>query len=251
MGRAAGDAERAARIGTAPHIPALPIKPAYGPTFGTLIAPRWRSASRGRRLLTLLALALLAAALLAAVLGAQSPTISHGGAVPFSFTYKGLYRGAPEPGQYVRVQRASGRGASESFAVGPLRLPPYSGSVTGELPLYAGAYLPTLAARFAHLTPIGEGPIRTSAFGSWEELPPSTVYYHVPTYTLAFTAERGGAQLAGRVIWVLPDRPGVRNGLAITMLAPATGVNHAAVSPLSLGTTGSLSGPLRSFALSG
>ncbi|MHB8490846.1 MAG: hypothetical protein ACYDA6_01345 [Solirubrobacteraceae bacterium] len=192
----------------------------------------------------------MAIALAAVLLGVQSPTFSHGGAVPFSFSYKGLYRTAPEAGAYVQVARQTGTPRAESFSVGPLRLPPYWGSVTGALPLYAGAYLPSLAARFQRFTLIGEGPIRTSAFGSWEELPPSTVYYHVPTYTLAFQAVQAGRPVIGRVIWLVSNGANARNGVAITMIAPASG-RRGAISALSLGTTGTLAGPLRSFQMTG
>ena len=74
--------------------------------------------------------------------------------MPFSFKYKGLYRTAPDPGGYVKVARASGGRLEDSYAVAPLALGPYSGSVTGELPLFAsrlhphaGQALPRLQAR--------------------------------------------------------------------------------------------------------
>jgi hypothetical protein len=230
--------------------PAIPLKPAYGPTMGALLAPRWRAARRWVRWSVLALGAALGAGLLAAVLSLQSPSASHGGAVPFSFSYKGLYRTTPEAGGFIRVERRDARGLLDSFAVAPLRIPPYKGSVSGAFPLYAATYVPSLAARLKGFTLVGEGPVRTSAFGSWEELPPSTVYYHVPTYTIAFRARVEGEPVLGREIWLVPNRQGAQDGVSILMLAAARG-RAGSASPISLGTTGPLAGALRSFRLGG
>jgi hypothetical protein len=224
------------------------LKPEYGPTLAQLAAPRWRRASsRTRWIAALLAVAAVAA-ILAIILALRSATITHGGHVPFSFAYKGLSKSAPEAGGYVRVQQVSAGGLEDSFAVAPLRLPPYSGSVTGEYPQYASSYIRSLSTRFQHFELVGQGPVRTSAFGSWEELPPSTIYYHVPTYTIAFKATVGGRTVYGREIWLVPNKKGAREGVDIRMLAAASASGHAA-SPMSVGTAGVLSRPMRTFSL--
>jgi hypothetical protein len=228
--------------------PRVPLKPQYGPTLGQILAPRWRRASARARRLTVVAAAVIVGVAIGVVLTLESATVSGGARVPFSFAYKGLTRTAPEAGELARVQRSSGGHLRDSFAVAPLRLPAYAGSVTGEFPLYASGYIHSLAARYPHFALVGQGPVRTSAFGSWEELPPSTIYYHVPTYTIAFTALVQGRPVYGRDVWLVPNRRGAREGVEIRMLGAAGA--HAG-SPLSLGTVGVLSRPLRTFNLGG
>src|SRR5580700_9155927 len=121
---------------------AVPMKPQYGPTLGVLLSPRWRAASPlARRAVILAGVGLLTLALLA-VLTLENATFSHGGRVPFHFSYRGLYRVAADPGGYVKVERRRPDGRLEdSYAVDPLLLPPYSGEQSGELPLYAAGYI--------------------------------------------------------------------------------------------------------------
>src|SRR5271169_5423182 len=107
---------------------AVRMKPQYGPTLGQLLSPRWHAASALARRATIAAGVGLLALLIAATLTLVNPTFSRGGPVPFSFSYRGLYRVTPSPGSYVEVQRRSSSGALEdSFAVRPLRLPAYTG----------------------------------------------------------------------------------------------------------------------------
>ena len=62
----------------------------------------------------------------------------------------------PEPGGFVKMQRRRPDGRLEdSLAVGPLRLPPYSGSLAGELPLYATGYIAGLRLRHARFVLAG------------------------------------------------------------------------------------------------
>lgn len=243
-----------ARAGASPEAAAghrrggrLPLKAEYGPTLGTLIAERWRRLGTTMRRSLLALGALAAVACVALLLSVQSPRYSHGGPVPFSFSYKGMQRVAPEAGGYVRVERSAGGRLVESFAVAPLAIPPYRGSVGAAFPLAAAANISQLGSRFQAFKLVAEGPVRTSAFGSWEELPPSTVYYHVPTYSIAFRALARGVPVLGREIWLVGNRPGADQGVSILMLAAARA--QATTSPLSLGTSGSLEGALRSFEL--
>src|SRR5271167_2269551 len=105
---------------------AVRMKPQYGPTLGVLLSPRWRAASPLTRGLVIAACVGLLALLIGAGLTLENATYSHGGRVPFSFTYRSLYRVKPDPGGFVKMQRHRSDGALEdSLAVGPLRLPPY------------------------------------------------------------------------------------------------------------------------------
>src|ERR1700674_4357475 len=125
-----------------------PIKSEYGPTLGRLLSPRWRAFSPLARGAVMAAAVGLVVLVLAAALTLENASFSHGGTVPFSFSYRGLYRVPPDPGGYVKVQRRRPDGrVRDSFAVGPLRLPRYDGPLSGELPLYAAAYIRAISRR--------------------------------------------------------------------------------------------------------
>ena len=85
----------------------MALKPEYGPTLRDLLAPRWRRASARSRGLALGAGVIVLAGIVLAVIALRSARAGHGGAVPFSFAYKGLGKADPEAGGYVRVQRLS------------------------------------------------------------------------------------------------------------------------------------------------
>ncbi len=46
----------------------------------------------------------LVAVLVGAFLTLENAHYSHGGRVPFSFSYRDLYRAAPDPGGYVKIE---------------------------------------------------------------------------------------------------------------------------------------------------
>jgi hypothetical protein len=211
---------------------AVRMKPEYGPTLGQLLAPRWRAASRPVHWTAGGAGIALIALLAAAALTLQSTTYSHGGSVPFSFSYRGLYRVAPDRGGYVKVQSHSSDGALKySYSVDPLKLPPYSGELTGELPVYAAGYISLLRERFADFVLQGEGMAKVNG---------------VYGYAVFYTAVVGGREMWGRDVLLLPERPGVREGVAIEMLTPAVATSTVSA-PIEIGNAGALAGPLKSF----
>jgi hypothetical protein len=211
---------------------ALPMKQGYGPTLGALLAPRWRAATtRVRRTLAGIALALVALAI-AVVLTLLNPVYSHGGPVPFTFPYRGLYRVAAEPGGYVRVEKRGPSGRLDySFAVDPLVLPAYRGELTGELPIYAATYIRALLRRDPGAVIRGEGKTRVNS---------------VPAYDVLYTATVDGIAMYGRDVLLLPERPGVRRGVTIVMLTARHATKQVA-GPIEVATTGVLFGPLRGF----
>jgi hypothetical protein len=213
---------------------AVPIKPEYGPTLGRLLSPRWRASSPSIRRMVTVAGALLVALVLAAALSLLNAKYSHGGQVPFSFSYRSLYRVAPDPGGYVKIQRhrADGR-LEDSFAVEPLTLPPYSGSLSGELPLYAAGYIRGLKARYVGFTLRLEGKTRVNT---------------VPAYQILYTALVEGQTMWGRDVLLLPDRPGVRAGVDIVMLTSPT-ASPQVTSPLEVASAGVLLKPLKTLTL--
>jgi hypothetical protein len=213
-------------------VASIPLKPEYGPTLGELLAPRWHAASPRLRALALAAGLGLLALVLSAALTLENAHYSHGGAAPFSFSYRGLYRTAPGAGEYVRVQRPSHGRPLDSFAVGPLRLPPYTSSLSAELPLYAATYIAGLRHRYSRFVLRAEGKTRVNT---------------VPAYTIAYTAQLAGGQTVyGRDILLLPERPGARQGVRIVMLSLPT---PRVSTPLLVGTTGVLERPLETFTL--
>ena len=214
--------------------PAVPIKPQYGPTLGHLLSPRWHAASPlARRLVIASGVGLLLVAL-AAVLTFENAKYSQGGRVPFSFSYRGLYRVPAGSGEYVRVQRrGSGGQLEDSFAVQPLELPPYSGELSGELPLYASRYMEALSRSYADFRPRGEGKTRVNG---------------VPAYNIFYTADVEGRPMLGRDVLLLPERAGARGGVVIVMLVSPAAAAPAS-SPLEVGGAGLLSRPLKSFSI--
>jgi hypothetical protein len=209
----------------------ITLKPGYGPTLGRILAPRWRGASRAVRAVVIAAGAGLVALLIGTALTLENAHYSHGGPVPFHFSYRDLYRTAPGPGEYVRV-RAPRHGALQvSFAVGPLELPPYSGSLSGELPMYASDYIARLRRRHPDFELRGEG---------------KTVVSKQLAYAISYTARIGGRTMFGRDVLILPARPKQRAGLRIVMLASPT-ANAQVTSPSLVGTKGVLARPLESL----
>jgi hypothetical protein len=212
----------------------VPIKPAYGPTLGRLLSPWWRRSSRFVRALTLVLVAGVIALAIGAFLTLENAHYSHGGKEPFSFAYRGLYRVAPEAGGFVRLERHDAAGRLEdSFAVGPLTLPPYSGALTGELPVYAVGYIRALSSHYEDFVLRGEGKTRVNA---------------VPAYQVNYTALVGGQTMWGRNVLLLPERPGAREGVTIAMLTTPT-ANADVTSPLEVASEGVLLRPLKTMTL--
>lgn len=215
-------------------MPALPLKPEYGPTLGTVLAPRWHAASTLTRRLVIAAGVALGVGIVALVLTLLNVSYSHAGRVPFSFSYRGLYRVAPEPGGYVRIEKRSPHGRLlYSFAVDPLTLPSYVGEPSGELPIFAAGYVRELRRRDAGFVFAGEG---------------KTQVNKVPAYDVLYETVVEGRRMYGRDVLLLPQRPGAREGVAIVMLT-APGVSKQIEGPMEVASTGVLLHPLRSLAL--
>ena len=214
-------------------MPAVPLKPEYGPTLGQLLAPRWRRASRRARMLVAIAGVAAVALLVGAALTLENAQYARGGPVPFSFGYRDLYRAAPAAGEYVRVQSRTRARLSDSFAVGPLMLPPYAVPLNVELPLYAASYIPRLSRRYEGFQLRGEGETKVDT---------------VPAYDILYDARVDGRTMYGRDILLLPERHHPRAGVYITMLSsPET--NPGVTSPMLVGTTGLLELPIETFTI--
>lgn len=207
----------------------VPLKPQYGPTLGRLLEPRWRSAGPIVRVTTIATGIVLFALAVGVVLTLLDANYSQGGQMPFSFKYKGLYRTTPDPGGYVKVARSSDGRLDYSYAVAPLRLSSYSGSVTGELPMFAAGYTSRLAKRFVGFRFEGEGKTRISST--------------LAGYDVLYSAPIDGRTMYGRDVMLLPGGHGVREGVVIEMLSS----EQASVSK-PVASSGVLETPLKTFA---
>ena len=215
-------------------MPALPLKQEYGPTLGRLLAPRWQAASVRTRAAAVAALVLLVAVMLAVGLTLENATYSHGGSVPFSFSYRDLYRVTPDQGGYVKVQSRYPSGALRfSYAIDPLRLPPYSGGVSGELPIYAAGYIQTLSRRYRGFALRGEGK--------------TMLNNTLSGYQVAYEAQIEGQKLFGRNILLVPEHPGAREGVIMVVRSSPSAEAHLS-SPRELASTGVLLRPVKTFA---
>jgi hypothetical protein len=212
----------------------VPIKPAYGPTLGRLLSPWWRASSRAVRAVTLVLVAGAIAVAVGAFLTLENAHYSHGGKVPFGFSYRSLYRMTPEPGGYVRLERHDGAGRLEdSFEVGPLSLPPYAGGSSGALPAYATGYIKELQAHDERFVLRDEGKTRVNT---------------VPAYQVIYTTRVQGRTMWGRNVLLLPERPGAREGVTIVMLTSPT-ADAQVTTPLEVASAGVLLRPLKTLTL--
>jgi hypothetical protein len=211
---------------------AVPIKPKYGPTLGRLLSPWWRAARPLVRAVVLVCCAGAVAVVVGAVLTLENARFTHGGALPFAFSYRSLYRVRAPAGDYVKlVRRRSDGRLEDSFEVRPLSLPPYSGSLSGELPLYAAGYTRSLAQRYSRFVLRGEGKTRVNT---------------VPAYDVMYSADVEGQTMWGRDVLLLPERPGARRGVDIVMLTSPTASAQVS-SPLEVASAGVLLRPLKTF----
>jgi len=213
---------------------AIPIRAQYGPTLGRVLEPRWRAAGPPARALVRAAAVAAVALAIAIALALLNAHFSAGGRVPFSFSYRSLYRSAPEAGGIVKIRRLDSRGRLEdSFAVAPLELPPYAGKSQGELPVFATGYIRELQRRDTDFVLYGEGYQRINT---------------VPAYDVFYTARVRGRLMLGRDVLLVAQRRGQRAGVRITMLTTPT-ANRDVTSPLEVATTGVLLRPYKTFTL--
>ncbi|MGH2864480.1 MAG: hypothetical protein ACRDJX_04430, partial [Solirubrobacteraceae bacterium] len=178
----------------------------------------------------------LVALAVAAGLTLENAHYAHGAPVPFGFEYRDLYRVAPEPHGYVRVQSRWPNGELKySYAVDPLRLPSHAGGLTAEMPLYATSYVKALSRRYSDFALSGEGRSR--------------INNTLSGYQVAYSAVIDGEQMYGRDILMVPEGSGVRDGVVIRILA-AKSANAQVTSPLEVAQAGILLRPLKTFSFS-
>ncbi len=134
----------------------------------------------------------------------------------------------------MRLERHDSQGRLlDSFAVRPLSLPSYTGSLTGELPLYAAGYIRELRSYDDDFVLRGEGKTRVNL---------------VPAYNVLYTARVDGRTMFGRDVLLLAETPGEREGVNIVMLTSPT-ADAKVTSPLEVASDGVLLKPLKTFSL--
>jgi hypothetical protein len=185
---------------------AADVKPQFGPTLPQLLEARIGGVPRRLRPIAVAIVALIVAVVLIDGLRGGASTISGGApGVSFSFSYSGLVREATPPGQYALLasHTATGRLVAQ-IEVGPLRLPPYSGNVTGIEPVLSANYMRAFAARTPGVTVQSAAP--TLVGGS-------------PGYNFTYTREIAGLTYFGRTIFITPSVASGRRGVIVSVLA--------------------------------
>lgn len=132
-------------------------------------------------------------------------------------------------GQLLRLQADRGGLFLQSFVVRKLQLPPYRGAVSGALPAFSTRYRVGLARRYEGFVALEEGKIRANGN---------------PGYAIGFRAKLGARTLWGREVLVVPNQPGARDGVVMTLLQTAAAGAHSVAD---VGVVGALKKPYRSL----
>jgi hypothetical protein len=213
----------------------MATRPEFGPSLPELLAPRLHLSPRALRV-ALLAFAVLLVALFALrKVGQTAGGLTHDVLVtrptPFTLGYRdGLERVAPGPGELLRLRTPAGSSAPQLFTVAPLALPAYRGDQAGVLPVVASRDVATLRRAFpTGFLYRGDGRTRINL---------------IPGHQVLFQTRRDGRTTYGKRYFLLPDLPGARVGVVITLLSARS---PALPTVASVGVNGLLKGPLRSF----
>jgi hypothetical protein len=210
------------------------VKPQYGPTLAELLFPRWRAASAGQRgLLGIVALAVVAAAIAVVVTRPRSSSFVYRGApVAFNLTYPSPLRAvAVRAGADMRVETRSPTGRLlDWFEVDPLRLGPYSGEISGQLPVFATAYIAGLARRIPGFVLQSETKTRINQTAG---------------YSVTYSGRVAGQVMYGRAVMLVATLTGLRDGVILNMgIVPSPSLDPT---PDQVGSADVLEKPLRSF----
>jgi hypothetical protein len=111
-----------------------------------------------------------------------------------------------------------------------LHLPAYQGAVSGMLPIFTDRHVANrVAPRFTDFVALEEGKARINT---------------APGYQVGFRAKLGGRTVYGRETLVVPDEPGARDGLAITVVQTNAAGAHSVEDA---GNVGGIKKPFRSL----
>lgn len=205
------------------------IKAEYGPTLLQLLAPRHLAV---RLAAAAVAVAILVAAVVVALsLRSDDTAVVIREPIALNFVYGPQWTRVDRPGTLVALRHESPSGLFlDAYTIRELTLPPYRGSVSGTLPVYAEGYLRRLSRRYEDFELIGEGRARiNNAVG----------------YALTFRAHSGARRLYARHYLLVEEEPeGRRHGIILEIEStPAAGTPNTS----EVGNHGALKTPLRSF----
>jgi hypothetical protein len=210
------------------------VKPQYGPTLPELLVPRWRSAANRQRGLAgggLLVL-VVAAAAVAITYPRLSSFVYRGRPPTFNLTYPArLGSVTPPAGADLRLESRSRSGRLLAwFEVDRVKLPPYSGEVSGQLPVFATNYIAGLARTVPDFVLQTEAKTRINL---------------VAGYSVTYRGRFNGQLMYVRTVLLVPALTGVRDGVSLNMgIVPNKSLDP---SPDFVGVADVLQKPFRSF----
>src|SRR4051794_14744150 len=205
------------------------VRPEYGPSLAQLLEARLGVPVR---VASTVALALVVVAVaVALVLRGGEVAYLHSDQPVFNLRYSGgaLHRSPPKPGILFQLIGRRGDLFLQSLTVRPLHLPPYRGAVSGLLPVFAEPHVRAVSRRFAGFVALDEGKARIN---------------DAPGYQVGFRARLDGRTVFGREVLLVPDEPGARDGVVITVLQTHAAGAHSVED---VGTVSAIKKPFRSF----
>jgi hypothetical protein len=212
-----------------------PVKPQFGPTLPDLLAPRIDSLPRivARILAALVVVVVVVVVMI--VVRLHDPVYSYAGppaSLKFNTSYsRAMTREPVRRPTLLALRQNSSVGLAASFEIATLRLPRYSGEISGLLPVIATNLIRHLTAADPSFVLWSQGRTRINL---------------VPGYTFTFQRTIGGRPYWGRYVLLTPDISGDREALEISMLTdPALlAVAKPPITPDSVASVGVLFEPL-------
>ena len=205
------------------------LRPEFGPSLPELL--RARLGVPPRVTAGLAALVLLATIALLLLSRGNEVHLVHRDPEPvFNLRYAKVLHKLPErPGVLLALEGKRGDLFLQSMVVRPLRLPAYRGAVSGLLPIYATRRMRAVARTYHGFLALDEGKARVN---------------DAPGYQVGFRAKLGERTVYGREIVVVPNEPGARDGITITLLQTNAAGAHSVED---VGAVGALKKPFRSL----
>src|SRR3954471_22345242 len=186
-----------------PVAPESAVRPEYGPSLPQLLQSRFGLPVRAASAVAVTIVVVVVAAAL--FLRGGDVAYLHSGDPVFNLRYSAdaLHRSPPKPGILFQLIGRRGDLFLQSMTVRPLHLPPYRGAVSGLLPVFAEPHVRAVSRRFSDFLELDEGKARIR---------------DAPGYQVGFRARLDGRTVFGREVLLVPDQPGAREGLVITVI---------------------------------
>jgi hypothetical protein len=204
------------------------LRPEFGPSLPQLLRARLGVPERISAAVALAAV-VVAAVVVIASRGGDVHYIHRSDPV-FNLRYAPVLHRVPARGG-VLFELDGRRGSLflQSLVIRPLRLPAYRGSVSGMLPVYAARRMELVRRRYTDLAVLDEGKARVGG---------------APGYQIGFRARLGGRTVFGRQVLVVPDEPGARDGVMMTVVQTHAAGAHSLDD---VGNVGAIKKAFRSF----